>query len=217
MSSSTCLGRSERAAHSAERSRTCCSDGTSPVRSSQKRPSGRGSLPPGPLGSSSWHSGICACGQPIFSWWRRADLTYGLASEADTLLRVQDGALPDERLDATGATVDLVESDLTNNLGAVVPGITSTPVPATSRIGATHLRSFLIFSISPGSFSAKVSFKVCRGSVAAKFRGRWATCLGLCGRVAAEAIEASGPSRGSGCEQRGAEACASDARYDSHG
>lgn len=38
MSSSTNLGTSERAAHSAERSRTCCSEGTSPVRRSQKRP-----------------------------------------------------------------------------------------------------------------------------------------------------------------------------------
>jgi hypothetical protein len=39
MSSSTNLGTSERAAHSAERSRTCCSVGTSPVRRSQKIPS----------------------------------------------------------------------------------------------------------------------------------------------------------------------------------
>ena len=45
----------------------------------------------------------------------------GLAAEADTLLGVEDGALPDEGLDATGTTVDLVESDLVDDLGAVLP------------------------------------------------------------------------------------------------
>jgi hypothetical protein len=44
----------------------------------------------------------------------------GLAAETDTLLRVEDGALPDEGLDATGTTVDLVEGDLANNLGTVL-------------------------------------------------------------------------------------------------
>lgn len=63
MSSSTNLGRSERAAHSADNSFTCCSEGTFHqykiyaihtllVKRSQKRPSGRGSFPPGALGSS---------------------------------------------------------------------------------------------------------------------------------------------------------------------
>ena len=33
------FGTSDRAAHSADRSRTCCSEGTSPVKSSQKSPS----------------------------------------------------------------------------------------------------------------------------------------------------------------------------------
>lgn len=32
----------------------------------------------------------------------------GLSSEADTLLRIENGSLPDERLDATRTTVDLV-------------------------------------------------------------------------------------------------------------
>lgn len=45
----------------------------------------------------------------------------GLATEADTLLRVEDGTLPDEALDATGTTVDLVKGDLVDNLGAVLP------------------------------------------------------------------------------------------------
>jgi hypothetical protein len=44
----------------------------------------------------------------------------GLATEADTLLGVEDGALPDEGLDATGTTVDLVEGDLADNLGTVL-------------------------------------------------------------------------------------------------
>lgn len=37
---------------------TCSSVGTCPVTSSQKRPSGSGSSPPGALGSSCWHSGM---------------------------------------------------------------------------------------------------------------------------------------------------------------
>ena len=45
----------------------------------------------------------------------------GLATEANTLLGVEDGALPDEGLDATGTAIDLVKSDLVNNLGAVLP------------------------------------------------------------------------------------------------
>lgn len=44
----------------------------------------------------------------------------GLATETDTLLGVEDGALPDERLDATGTTVDLVEGDLANDLVTVL-------------------------------------------------------------------------------------------------
>lgn len=47
--------------------------------------------------------------------------TYGLSTETDTLLGVENGSLPNERLDATGTTVDLVESDLTDNLGTVLP------------------------------------------------------------------------------------------------
>jgi hypothetical protein len=46
--------------------------------------------------------------------------TYGLAAESDTLLRVENGTLPDERLDATGTTVDLVEGNLADDLVAVL-------------------------------------------------------------------------------------------------
>lgn len=49
------------------------------------------------------------------------DLGDGLAAEADTLLGVEDGALPDEGLDATGTAIDLVEGDLVDDLGAVLP------------------------------------------------------------------------------------------------
>ncbi len=44
----------------------------------------------------------------------------GLATEADTLLGVEDGTLPDEGLDTTSTAIDLVESDLVNNLGTVL-------------------------------------------------------------------------------------------------
>lgn len=49
------------------------------------------------------------------------DLRDGLAAEADTLLRVEDGTLPDEGLDATGTAIDLVEGDLVDDLGTVLP------------------------------------------------------------------------------------------------
>lgn len=44
----------------------------------------------------------------------------GLTAETDTLLRVEDGTLPDEGLDATLATVDLVEENLANDGVAVL-------------------------------------------------------------------------------------------------
>lgn len=47
-------------------------------------------------------------------------MAYSLATEADTLLRVEDGSLPDEGLDAAGTAVDLVEGDLANDLVAVL-------------------------------------------------------------------------------------------------
>jgi hypothetical protein len=73
--------------------------------------------------------------------------TYGVATETDTLLRVEDGTLkkkkivsglflayqdsqfatylPDEGLDTTGTTVDLVKGDLTNDLVTILPVIAS--------------------------------------------------------------------------------------------
>lgn len=45
----------------------------------------------------------------------------GLATEADTLLGVEDGTLPDQALDATGTTVYLVKSDLIYDLRAMLP------------------------------------------------------------------------------------------------
>jgi hypothetical protein len=47
----------------------------------------------------------------------------GLATESDTLLRVEDGTLPNEGLDATGTTVDLVKSDLVDDLGTMLPTV----------------------------------------------------------------------------------------------
>lgn len=49
----------------------------------------------------------------------------GLATETDTLLRVEDGTFPDKGLDATGTAIDLVEGDLVNNLGTVLTVYTS--------------------------------------------------------------------------------------------
>jgi hypothetical protein len=44
----------------------------------------------------------------------------GAATETDALLGVEHGALPDERLDTTRTTVDLVEGNLANNLVAML-------------------------------------------------------------------------------------------------
>ena len=136
MSSSTNLGTSDRAAQSAERSRTCCSDGTSPVRSSQKRPA-RVSI----LATQQ------ACGRRTFGERLRAArclgkdvlaLGDGLAAETDTLFGVEDGSLaivslsvksngddiahlPNKRLDAASAAVDLVKGDLADDLVAMLP------------------------------------------------------------------------------------------------
>jgi hypothetical protein len=44
----------------------------------------------------------------------------GLAAETDALLGVEDGTLPDEGLDTTGTTVDLVQGDLADDLVTVL-------------------------------------------------------------------------------------------------
>lgn len=51
----------------------------------------------------------------------RLALWDGQSSETDTLLRVEDGSFPDKGLDATGTTIHLVESNLADDLVAVVP------------------------------------------------------------------------------------------------
>lgn len=56
--SSTKEGMEARAAQSLESSATWSWVGISPVTKSQKRPSGRGSWPPGAFGSSFWMSGM---------------------------------------------------------------------------------------------------------------------------------------------------------------
>jgi hypothetical protein len=69
--------------------------------------------------------------------------------------------LPNKGLDATGTAVDLVEGDLANDLAAVISVILSIVCCGGCGCGCAYLRSFLIFSISPGSFWAKVSFNDC--------------------------------------------------------
>jgi hypothetical protein len=74
----------------------------------------------------------------------------------------------------------------------------------------TYLRSFLIFSISPGSLAAKVSLSDCDGRQRSSAvgggrqrcmaRATGGTDLGLGGRVAAEAVEGGGAQRSSGAE-----------------
>jgi hypothetical protein len=44
----------------------------------------------------------------------------GLATEANSLLGVEDGAFPHKALDATGTAIYLVKSDLIDNLGAML-------------------------------------------------------------------------------------------------
>lgn len=55
-------------------------------------PSGRGSSPPGAFGRSCWHSGIYGWSVIVFAI-ETCMYTHGLATETDTLLRVEDGAL----------------------------------------------------------------------------------------------------------------------------
>lgn len=45
----------------------------------------------------------------------------GLATETDTLLSIEDGTLPHEALDATGTAIYLVEGDLVDDLGTMLP------------------------------------------------------------------------------------------------
>jgi hypothetical protein len=45
----------------------------------------------------------------------------GLATEANTLLRVKDRAFPHQSLDTTGTTIYLIEGHLIDNLGAMLP------------------------------------------------------------------------------------------------
>lgn len=80
------------------------------------------------------------------------------------MLGFLEANLPHKRFDPTSTAVHLIKSDLSDHLRPVIP--------MTERIryhgseervsvkGPTNFRSFFIFSISPGSFSAKVSLRV---------------------------------------------------------
>lgn len=99
----------------------------------------------------------------------------GLSTESDTLLSVEDGTLPDEGLDATGTAIDLVEGDLVDDLGTVLPakrrnnvsdankvkrdeGLLSARFQA-MKLDFTYFRRALICSIFSGRSSAKRSFR----------------------------------------------------------
>lgn len=88
-----------------------------------------------------------------------------VSSAANGAVCCKSTHLPHEGLDAAGTTVDLVECNLANNLVAVVPARQSISTNHCVAIRlTTHFLSFLIFSISPGSFSAKVSLRDLRQS-----------------------------------------------------
>lgn len=46
--------------------------------------------------------------------------SHSLATEANALFRVEHRAFPDQRLDAAGAAIDLVQRDFANDLGTIV-------------------------------------------------------------------------------------------------
>ena len=68
--------------------------------------------------------------------------------------------LPDKRLDASCAAVDLIKCDFANDLRAVVSGEQTLVCMRDERLVSTDFLSFLTFSISAGTLSAKVSFKL---------------------------------------------------------
>ena len=66
----------------------------------------------------------------LSTWGFREELLafrYRLPSETNSFLGIEDGSFPNERLDTTSSTINLVERDLTNNLGSVVPTQSSIP------------------------------------------------------------------------------------------
>ncbi len=71
--------------------------------------------------------------------------------------------LPNEWLDPPSTAVDLIKGDFANDLWAVA-SVGNTVLAILYEIlleeTRTNFLSFWIFSISPGSFSAKVSFSV---------------------------------------------------------
>jgi hypothetical protein len=128
--------------------------------------------------------------------------TYGLAAETDTLLRVEDGSLPDERLDATGTTVDLVESDLADDLVTMLPGIMSV-LRCGGCGGARDVLAELLDLLDlTGQLVGEGLLQRLQLTRLARFSAykKESACLGLAGGVAAEAIEGWGPQRGGGAE-----------------
>lgn len=70
------------------------------------------------LGSLTLRKGLLATGSLGEKLLALGD---GLATESDTLLSIEDGTLPDKGLDTTGTAIDLVEGDLVDDLGTVLP------------------------------------------------------------------------------------------------
>lgn len=70
------------------------------------------------LGSLTLRKGLLATGSLGEKLLALGD---GLATESDTLLSIENGTLPDKGLDTTGTAIDLVECDLVDDLGTVLP------------------------------------------------------------------------------------------------
>jgi hypothetical protein len=106
-------------------------------------------------------------------WEKLLALRDGLATEADALLGVEDRALPDKAFDATGTAIDLIESDLVDDLGTVLPWnlVSFEQLVGCFSAGMTDLRRALICSIFSGRSSAKRSFRVCCTNVSSDLQG----------------------------------------------
>lgn len=123
--------------------------------------------------------------------------TYGTATEANTLLRVEDGTLPHEGLDTTGTAVSLVKGDLANDLVAIVPAIALATIASClgPEGGASDILAKLLDLLDLGGqvvgkgvlegLSKQVSNSIELPEATARY-------LGLCGGVPARAVQGGG-------------------------
>ena len=139
------------------------------------KPSGRGSCPPGAFGNSCWQSGILPAfseepyqspytGHTVLPRKRMpsSESSTEPCPASTTTIRSAPPTfadLPNERLDASSSSIDLIQRHLAYDFGPVVSASRCVRTEDTEHLlgGRTNFLSFFIFSISPGSLSAKVS------------------------------------------------------------